>query len=118
MSAKWATNAKPLQELLDREKKNRATKEENLKAKEEELRKAQSKVTRLEGKLTKSHDVTAIEASELKAKLEVIEDKARTAAVLAVSEFQASDEMRQFRDSNYDQGVRDFLYIVVTSRPD
>ena len=86
-----------------------------MKANEEELRKAQAEVTWLEGELTKSRNATATEALELKAKLEATEDIARTAAVLVVSKFQASNEMSQVRDSNYDQGVRDFLYTMVTS---
>ena len=73
-----------MRELLKNEEKNRE-------AKEEELRKAQAEVTRLEGELIKSHD--AAEASALKAKLEATEDQARTTTVLAVSKFQASDEM-------------------------
>ena len=58
-----------------------------MKAKEEELRKAQAEVTQLERELTKSHDAAAVEALELKAKLEAAEDIARTTAVFAVSKF-------------------------------
>ena len=58
-----------------------------MKAKEEELRKAQAEVTQLEGELTKSRDAAAVEALELKAKLEAAEDIARTTTVLVVSKF-------------------------------
>ena len=87
---------------MDREKKTREAKEEDLKAKEEELRKVQAIVTWLEGEFIKSHDAAATKASESKAKLEAAKDQARTIVVLAVSEFQASVEMRQIKDSNYD----------------
>ena len=74
---------------------------------------------RLEGELLKSRDAAAAtEASEYEAKLKDVEDQARAAAVLVVFEFQASDEIRQAKKSNYDQGVRDFLYIVATTQPD
>ena len=86
-----------------------------MKAKDEELRKAQAMVMRLKGKLIKSRDAAVTEASELKAKLEATEDQERIATAFAVLEFQASDEIRQVKDSNYDQGVQDSLYTMVTA---
>ena len=65
-----------------------------MKAKEEKLRKALVEVTRLEGEFIKFSYATTTEALELKAKLEAVEDQARTTAILVVSEFQALDEMR------------------------
>lgn len=50
--------------------------------------------------------------------MEAIEGQARTAKVLTVFEFQASDEMTQIKGSSYDEGVLDFLYTVATKQPD
>ena len=88
-----------------------------MKAKEDELRKAQAKVMRLEGKLIKSHDA-AVTTSELKAKLEATEDQERIVSALVISKFLALEERTKIKSSNYNDGVRYFLYTVATERPD
>ena len=83
-------------------------------AKAEELKKARTNVAQLGGKLTRLRE----EVPSLRPQL----DQARTAATLAVSEFQTLEEMavtkKSSHDAGFNVGMQALTYIVVMEHLD